>query len=158
MFQKKIISPQKLLLKLASFCAYQERCLFDIEKKLNDYELGEHDKETIIEYLQKEKYLDEARYAKSVVRGKFNHKHWGRNKIRAYLFSKTIGEHEVRSALKEIKEQDYFLTCLKLVESKKNKLSVKELPEFEERQKIVASISQKGYEFDVIDKALKELY
>ena len=40
----------------------------------------------------------------------------------------------------------------------KNKLLSKELLGFEERQKIVVSISQKGYEFDVIDKALKELY
>jgi len=155
---KKFISPQKLLVKLASFCAYQERCFLDIERKLDDYELSENDRQELIDYLIKEKYIDESRYAKSVARGKFNFRHWGRNKIRAYLFSKRIDQNDVSKALREIKEQDYFMTCLRLVESKKEKLRNKELSEFDEKQKVIASLSQKGYEFDVINKAIGEVY
>lgn len=158
MKQRKIISPQKLLVKLASFCAYQERCVQDVERKLNDYELSPDERQDLIDYLIKEKYIDESRYSKSVVRGKFNFRHWGRNKLKAYLYSKGIDNAHIQKGLKEIKEPDYLLTCIKLVESKKEKLSPKELSEFDEKQKIIASLSQKGYEFDVINKALSEVY
>lgn len=158
MKSKKIISPEKLLIKLASFCAYQERCFQDVSRKLNDYDLTEDERQELLNYLIKEKYINESRYAKSVVRGKFNFRHWGRNKLKAYLFSKGIDQMDISKALNEIKEPDYLLACIKLVESKKEKLVLKELSEFDEKQKIIASLSQKGYEFDVINKALGEVY
>ena len=111
---KKQISPSKLLVKLASFCAYQERCFLDVERKLDDYELSQNERQELIDYLIKEKYIDETRFAKSVVRGKFNFRKWGRNKLKAYLFSKRIDTGDVSKGLKEINEQDYFLACLGL--------------------------------------------
>ena len=98
-FSKKQISQSKLLLKLTSYCAYQERCLYDIHQQLNKYELTEEQKEQAIDYLYQEKYLDELRYAQSFTRGKFQFKSWGKNKIKAHLKAKGISDLEIELSL-----------------------------------------------------------
>jgi len=156
--KKKHLSKEKLLLKIASYCAYQDRCFSEIETKLQEYDVSQEDKKELIDYLQDNNYLDETRFAKSVVRGKFNYKKWGRNKIKAFLFAKKIDSSDIELGLKEIKPQEYFLTLLNLAEAKKEKLAFKELDQFNEKQKLIAYLSQKGYEFDLISNALQEIY
>ena len=155
--KKKQISKDKLLLKLLSYCAYQDRCLYEVSQKIHNYDISPDEEQEIVDQLIQEKYLDETRYAKSVARGKFNYKKWGRNKIRAYLASKRIDITDIHLALNEINEQAYLIACIDLVEAKIEKLAPKDLNEFERKQKVIASLSQKGYEFDVIERALKEL-
>jgi regulatory protein len=152
--EKKEISKSKLFIKLGSYCAYQERCLFEVNAFIDKYEISQKEREELIGDLVAQKYLDDLRYAKSVARGKFNFKHWGKAKIKFYLINKGIEESYIRKALLEIKKVDYTATCAKLVESKRAKLASKELDEFTEKQTIIASLMQKGFEYDVIKDVL----
>lgn len=151
---RKELSKSQLLLKLASYCAYQERCIFDIEKQFDKYETTPQLRAELIEELLSEKYINELRFAQSVARGKFNFKNWGKNKIRQYLQIRRIDKNDIEKALQEIPYKKYIETCQKLVDKKKEALASKNLEDFERDQKVIATLSQKGYEFDVIKETL----
>jgi regulatory protein len=96
-----------LLKKLQHYCAYQDRCHFEVEQKLT--QLGA-DKETAAEIfteLLEDGFLNEERFARSVARGKFKIHHWGKNKIIAHLKARFISDPIIQMALTEIEEDAY---------------------------------------------------
>jgi regulatory protein len=148
--EKKQLSKNKLFLKLCSYCAYQERCFSEIELLINKYEISEEDKNELLGDLIAQKFIDELRYAKSVARGKFNFKAWGKIKIRFHLRGKGISDSHIQKAFLEIDKKAYLDKCEMLIAKKKSDLAHKELDEFTLKQKLIAYMSQKGFEFDVI--------
>ncbi len=152
---EKIKLPKsKVFLKLCSYCAYQERCLSEVELFLEKFEISTYDKDEMISDLVAQKFLDQIRYAKSVARGKFYSKSWGRLKIRFYLKGKKIEDFQINKALAEINSSDYLDRCTKLVQKQKEKLAPKELDTFTMNQKIISSLLQKGYEYAIINEVL----
>ncbi len=57
--------------KLESYCAYQDRCHQEVEKKLYEMQMISEAKELILLYLMEYNFLNEERFAKSFARGKF---------------------------------------------------------------------------------------
>ena len=84
MYSKKpeTLDFHEVLAKLKHYCAYQERCYADVEKKMKDFVLHEEEKYELISALREENYLDEERFVQAFCRGKFKVKKWGRNKIK----------------------------------------------------------------------------
>lgn len=154
---KKEIPYDQLVVKMASFCAYQERCIADADQKLEAFVITQEDKIRLIEYLLDENFLNELRFAKSVARGKFNFKSWGRRKITAYLKGKMLTDSLIQKALLEISEQDYFLKCLELIQKKRTDYLTKDLSPLELKLKVIKALQLKGFEFDVIEKAYQEV-
>ena len=87
---KKNITLKDALSKAQALCAKQEKCEFDIRKKLYDWKLDvkEHDK--VINELKKDKYIDDQRYAIFFAKDKFNFGKWGKIKIEFALKQKCI--------------------------------------------------------------------
>lgn len=135
--------------KLAKYCAYQERCQWEVENKLNEFNLIPEAWDEIMIYLIQNKFLNEERFAKSFARGKFNQKNWGRIKIRVELKRRKIPSKLIEAALKEIDENDYWETLKNLYEKKKNTLK-SERESFKKKAKIRNYLLQKGYEADLI--------
>lgn len=113
-----------LLKKLQHYCAYQDRCHFEVEQKLT--QLGA-DKETAAEIfseLLEDGFLNEERFARSVARGKFKIHHWGKNKIIAHLKARSISDPMIQVALTEIEEEAYHqqlnLLLKKIFQEKKD--------------------------------------
>ena len=100
------------------YCAYQERCHKEIEQKLYDLNMIPEAKEQIILHLLQYNFLNEERYAKAFVRGKFSIKKWGRIKIISELKFKNISSYNIKSGLKEIDENTYLKTLHSLAEKK----------------------------------------
>lgn len=143
------------IIRLAKYCAYQDRCKKEIDQKLYDLELSESEKDQVWEYLIKENYHDEERYVRSIVRGRFFYKSWGRVKIRYYLAQQGIDSTIVEDVIQhEIKPKDYHDKIRALVQSK---LGLKESLTFEEKQKMIRSLYQKGYESDLVISELENL-
>ncbi len=141
--------------KLEYYCVYQDRCHKDVEEKLREFFLIPEAKEEIIIHLIQENYLNEERFAKSFVRGKHNIKKWGRNRIKKELELRDISAYSIKKGFLEIEEDDYYKTLLQLAE-KKNGL-LKETNEYQRKQKLKNFLFNKGYEYDLIAKAVKEI-
>ena len=65
---------QYLLGKCQRYCSYQERSIFEVKMKLDEWQTQPKVAEKIIAQLIKEDYLNEERFAKSYAIGKFRHK------------------------------------------------------------------------------------
>lgn len=143
--QEKGFTVSEIRDKLAKYCAYQDRCHWEVEQKLNEFNLIPEGRDEIIIYLIQNNFLNEERFAKSFVRGKFNQKHWGRIKIKSELKKKRIPTNLIQIALKEIDEDQYQSTLTELFEKKKNSLK-SERDGLKKKFKIQNFLLQKGFE------------
>lgn len=135
--------------KLAKYCAYQDRCHWEVENKMAEFNLIPEANDEIMIYLIQNDFLNEERFARSFVRGKFNQKNWGRIKIRSELKKRKIPSKLIDSALLEIDEEDYLKTLENLFEKKKNNLK-SERESFKKKAKIRNYLLQKGFESEII--------
>lgn len=140
--------------KLMYYCAYQDRCHYEVELKMREFLLIPEAKDELFLYLIKENYLNEERFTRSYIRGKFYMKQWGRNKIRLQLKQKQITEKLILRGMDEIDENDYRNTILKLYSSYYDKL--KNLKAYQKRIKTVRYLMSRGFEYDVVNETVVE--
>jgi len=140
--------------KIEYFCAYQERCHLDVTKKLNKLGVFGDNADEYVCYLIDENFLSETRFSEAFVRGKFNYNDWGKNKIIRELKSRNISDWNISNALKQINDLDYN-TKLKKLCVKQVELSDK--PKAELRNKVIKSLSLKGWEIDLIINQMNQL-
>ncbi len=140
--------------KLAKYCAYQDRCHWEVENKMKEFNLIPEARDEIIVYLIQHNFLNEERFAQSFVRGKFNQKNWGRIKIRMELKKRKIPLKMIESTLLEIDEKDYLKTLQNLFEKKRENLK-NERESFKKKAKIRNYLLQKGFESEIIADLLR---
>jgi len=142
---------QEVKFKLEQWCAYQDRCVYEVTEKIKQFNLNESDTQLLIKELQDNRFLDEERFVESFVSGKFKIKRWGRIKIKHHLIQKKIANSLIHKGIYEINEQEYELTIISLL-IKKNKELKSSLSEYERQAKIFNYLISKGFEFDSIQK------
>jgi regulatory protein len=146
--------PAEIIDRISSYCAYQERCIFDVQQKLNEWKVLPDKIIPIIKYLEDNNFIDQARFARMFTRGKFLHNKWGRIKIHYELRIRSIPENLIREAFAEISEEDYKKTIRELILKKKPE--IKGGKNLNIRQKIINFVTGKGFEFDLTSEVLKE--
>lgn len=143
----EIAGLEVILQKMRSYCAYQERCHSEIRSKLALSKIYGEQAGQIIEKLLEENYLNEERFAQAFAGGKFRIKNWGKIRIVSELKRKGISAYCIKSALKEIPEEEYHLTATRLFEKK---LEGSTEDSFDRNcQKAVNYLQQKGFENDL---------
>jgi len=150
---KKQLTPAQAKIKIAAYCAYQERCQQEVRDKLYTYGLHMEEVEDLISFMIEEGYLNEERFAIAFVGGKFRIKKWGRNKILQELKLRQISPNCIKSGMKEINPEEYWETLLGLAEKKWESLS--DSDDFIRSQKVFRYLMTRGYESDLIQEALK---
>jgi regulatory protein len=152
---KKIIDQQAAYAKAEHYCAYQERSQQEVRDKLYEWELKPTEVENIISRLIENNYLNEERFAKAYVRGKFNQKGWGRIKIKQGLKQKRVPEGLIKKALLTIPDDDYIKTLQDTVTKKAATLTEKH--HLKRRYKLQQYALGRGFEADLIWDVLKDL-
>lgn len=153
---KKYWSLAEAKVRIASFCAYQERYQDEVRNKLHERGIYGEDAEELIAYMISEGFLNEERFAQAFVRGKFRIKKWGRNKILQELKYRQISPNCIKSGMKEIEADEYWETLLHLVE-KKGSL-IKDSDDFKKRYKIHQYLMGRGFENDLIQNAIETIF
>ena len=134
--------------KIEAFCAYQERCDFEVRKKLHSWNMHSEDTDILIADLITNNFLNEERFAEAYVSGKFRIKRWGRIKIRRELKARKISDYSINKAMTQIEEEEYRQTMKDLIESKK----VTGKNHWEKKMKLKRYLSSKGYETELINE------
>ena len=150
--EKKSYTFDEIKQKMVNYCVYQDRCHAEVEQKMRDFLLIPEAKDEIFLYLIKENYLNEERFTRSYIRGKFYIKHWGRNKIRINLKQKGITEKLINNCMDEIDDSDYTKTATRLAQN--YFLTQKGLKEYQKKSKTIRHLLSKGYEYDVLLEVL----
>ena len=151
--EKKLFTFKETKQKLADYCVYQDRCHQEVEQKMREYVLIPEAKDEILLYLMQENYLNEERFTRSYIRGKFYMKSWGKNKIRNHLKFKGISSKLIESCWDEIDENDYQKTLERVWE--KYYSTLKGLKEYQKSMKTTKYLMTRGFEYSEILK-LKE--
>ncbi|RLD43307.1 MAG: RecX family transcriptional regulator [Bacteroidetes bacterium] len=140
-----------LLERAKHYCAYTERSIFDIKKKLQLWKASDKTIEEIIPALEEQDYINEERYAVSFAYGKMRNNKWGRAKIFHALSQKNIPEIYIQMGLNELDEEEYLNTLKSVVASKK----ATGKDEFTRQNKLVKYAVQKGFQADLAWKVIK---
>jgi len=134
----------ELKLKIKNYCAYQDRCHYDVTNKL--YKLGatSYQVDDIIMELMEESFLNEQRYSDNYVKGKLFNNLWGFNKIRQNLKQKRVTSMCIEESISKIDHNDYLDVCRKVIK-KRNDSNVYKLKNY---------LISRGFEYSIIDEVV----
>ena len=146
----------EILQKLARYCAYQERCVQELEQKMKTFEVLPSEFSEYVAWLSENNYLNEARFVEIFVRSKFNQKGWGRTKINYELRKRGISASLLTSAWDGIDDQDYIEKARTLLQKKRDEIKAGTSPQ--RYQKCYNYGLSKGYESSLVRELLKPLF
>ena len=120
--------------------------------KLEPFALSDAAITKLLDQLEKEGFLNEARYADHFAVSKLRQNGWGKLKIRAALREKGIGEENVAAALEAIDHGEYAQVVRAQV--KKQWAKEKGRDRFERQQRVLRHLIARGFEADRVRAAL----
>ncbi len=142
------MTADELTEKAKKYCAYSERCSFDLIQKLNRLGTDKTTSQTIIKQLIQEGYVDDERFSIIFAKSKLKNNSWGKIKIRYELLKRRIDQSIIETALEEIDEKAYLGQLKTLFKNKSGELQNKNKDHIKE--KAVAYCLQKGFETDLV--------
>lgn len=141
--------------RLEHYCAYQERCHKEVSQKLYEMRMIPEARDKIIVHLLQHNFLNEERFARAFVRGKFRIKKWGKQRLQLELKRKDINKTIIAIALKEIDSEDYHNTFNALAEKKLG--TIKETNAQKKRKKLADYLFYRGWESHLVYDKIREL-
>ena len=142
--------------KLERYCAYQDRCHQEVRKKLVEMRMIPDAIDVIIGHLIEHDFLNEERFAKAFVRGKFNHKSWGKQRLVRELKLRKLSQYTIKMGLLEITDEDYEKVFDALSRKRIQQLS-SEKDKYKKRKKLADYLIYRGWEGDLVYQKVKEL-
>ena len=106
------------------------------------------DIERVIVDLIQDNHLNEERFAKAYVRGKFSIKKWGKVRLTLELKQRQISQYVIKTALAEIDPEEYLQTFHKLAEKKA--LNMSESNPFKRKKKLADYLIYRGWESHMV--------
>lgn len=155
MYPSKTYTVDEAQKRIERYCIYQERCHKEVTQKLIEMKMIPEARDHIMVHLLKHDFLNEERYAKAFVRGKFRIKKWGKQRLQRALKQKDINNTIISIALNEIDEDDYVQTFNDLAEKKLT--SINETNRLKRRKKLSDFLLYRGWESHLVYDKLREL-
>ena len=149
---KKEMTEQEAYLQLAAVCAQAEHCEHEMREKMRRWEISPEAQDRVIARLQKERYIDEERYARAFVNDKIRYNKWGRRKVQQALWQKHISDDVQQLVLDEIDENEYLSVLRPLLQQKRK--TTKATSDYELNQKLLRFALSRGFTFDIIRQCL----
>lgn len=150
--EKKKLSVNEAFMRLSYLCSTTEYCIADMRKKMTKWELPEGGEDEVLSRLQKERYIDESRYAHAFVRDKYRYNHWGKMRIEMELRQKGISKSNIDEAMEEIEGDEYLDNLKRLIQNKRR--TIKGKSDYELNMKLMRFAVSKGYNLDDVKKCL----
>lgn len=151
---KKECSEKEARSKAEAYCSSVERCVSEVEAKLEQWGATPEVAEKVVGYLLKEKYIDPKRYCSAFVRDKYRFNQWGRVKITQALRMKRLSAGDIDMGMQEIDEREYQKILAGMIEQKRK--SVKAKTEYERNGKLIRFAMGRGFEMEAILRYIKQ--
>ncbi|RMA65766.1 regulatory protein RecX [Ulvibacter antarcticus] len=156
MEKHKTYTVSEAIQRLESYCAYQERCHKEVKQKLWDMRMIPEASDQVIHHLLQHNFLNETRFSQAFARGKFRTKKWGKNRIIRELKFREISSFNIKIALQEISESDYYQTFDQLSEKRLSQLTSEENIQ-RKRKKFADYLLYRGWDSSMVYEKVKEL-
>lgn len=142
--------------RIERYCAYQERCHKEVQRKLKQMRMIPEAIDQIIHHLLQHNYLNETRFSQAFARGKFNIKKWGKNRIVRELKFREISKYNITLALKEIPEAEYHKAFHELAEKRMTQITSEENLQ-KKRKKLADYLLYRGWESNLVWEKVRQL-
>ncbi|MEO6347015.1 MAG: regulatory protein RecX [Aquaticitalea sp.] len=152
----KTYSVEEAKKKLEHYCSYQERCHQEVLKKLQGMRMIPKDIDVIVVHLLVTEFLNEQRFAKAFVRGKFRIKKWGKYRITQELKRKGITKNLITSSLKEISDSEYLQSFHELAERKA--ATIIETNPQKKKKKLADYLLYRGWESHMVYDKINDFF
>ena len=153
---KRTVTPAQAQVRLEDLCAKAERCTWELRQKLRLWQIAPSEAEAIIDRLTRTRFVDDSRFARSVVHDKVSFERRGRLYLRRYLAARHIPSATIADALAEIDEDAYRENIKHVLQSRlRSKSDLAET--FEGRTKVFRYGVSRGYEPGLVSETLKAL-
>jgi regulatory protein len=152
----KTYTVQEAQKKLEHYCSYQERCHKEVIQKLQNMNMIPQAIDVIVVHLLDKNFLNEERFAKAFVRGKFRIKKWGKYRITRELKQRDISKTLITSAINQISDTDYLASFHELAERKA--LTIKESNTQKKKKKLADYLLYRGWESHLVYDKVNELF
>lgn len=149
------ITVSQAQLKLEYYCSYQERCHQEVVEKLHQLGMKSDEIDAVIVHLLEHNFLNEERFARSFARGKHRIKQWGKNRIVNELKLRQVSAPNIKLALTEIEEEQYYQVFEEL--SERHWHGLKERNGQKKRKKFCDYLLRRGWESHLVYEKMKEL-
>jgi len=156
MFHQKTYTVQEAQTRMEGYCAYQERCHKEVEQKLYEMRMIPEAKEQIIHHLLQHNFLNESRFSQAFARGKFRTKKWGKVRIIRELKQRKVSAYNIKLALKEIPNSEYYQTFDALAEKRIAQL-ISEKNIQKKRKKTADYLLYRGWESNMVYEKISEI-
>lgn len=135
--------------KVERYCAFQEKCAFDVRKKLRDLSVPMDAIEEIILVLIENGFIDHTRYCEAFVHDHIHIKRWGKQKIKAGLKAKSLPSRDIEQALSKVPTSVFRENMIHLMNRKMKDLSHEHDPQ-KQKAKLIRYLASCGYELPMI--------
>lgn len=137
---RRFHSERELLIKLKSK-SYEERLIKNV---LND--------------LREKSFINDQVFANHFIEEKLKKKRWGKNKIKAALFSKGVSASIIDEVLKSFdSEIDQHEAALGLAQKKFEKLKLRESDDRKLKQKLISFLLSRGFDYEVSSEVVNKI-
>ena len=134
--------------KALDILSRREHSSYELQAKLRRYEPDEKDLNEIIDKLKTSNFIDDERFATTVIKSKAQ-SGYGPSYISQYLLKKKIPSHLYDMYSLDI---DWESVCRVEFEKKRHGKDIN----FKEREKILRFLAYRGFGYEIIKNALKE--
>ena len=152
---KKTYTVEEAKRSIERFCVYQERCHKEVGQKLRDMGMIPLAIDEILSHLILHNFLNETRFAEAFARGKFRQKKWGKVRIIRELKFRHITAYNIKKALNEIPDSEYYTTFEGLAEKRLLQLEA-ETNLQKKRKKFADYMIYRGWESGMVWEKVKE--
>ena len=155
MYQKQTYTLSEAKKKLEHYCAYQERCHKEVLLKLKEMQMIPEAIDIVIGHLLEHNFLNEERFAKNYILGKFKIKKWGKRRLTLALKQKDISKYNINLGLQTIGEAEYIDTFNALADKKLD--SIRETNSLKKKKKLAGYLLYRGWEPHLVYDKVNEL-
>ncbi len=154
-FGRKAYTIEEATRRMERYCAYQERCHREVQDKLKEMRMIPQAADAIIVHLIQEGFLNEERFARAFVRGKFHQKKWGRIRLERELKLRGISSYLIQKALTEELPEGAYQEVFESLAKKRWDALKSESP-MRRKQKFFSYLQYRGWEKELIFDQLNQ--
>ncbi len=148
-------SPEQALSSLMALCARAEKSSGDARRLMSRWGVEASDQVRVLEQLQRERFIDDERYASAFIREKININGWGRYKIQIQLQQKGISKEIIEEQLESLDGDKMSERLKELIERRSR--TTKYTTKYQLRDKLIRYGASLGYNFSTVSDIVRDV-
>lgn len=150
----RALTYEQALSRATRLCSGSEHGRHEMEEKACLWGLTALEARRLADYLEAERYVDDARFCRAYVHDKLHYNHWGPAKIGQMLRMQGIDDALASEALGEVEEEEWHTVLLNVLQQKMRTMPAQD--PYATRTKLIRHALSRGFMLHEIERALQE--